>query len=374
MARDDFEILDEKPIGSGQFGTVFRARRRRDQRPTALKLILLRGSNGTDTIEAERRGATLQQTFATRHGMVPEVFEFGPDDEDFFIAMELVEGPSLEERLRGGALPYDEGVAHARWLCDFLHAAHNFSPIVEGRQYRLLHNDLKPAHLKLPARPGGERKVLDFGIAKALEESRELATDVGRTIAYAAPERLLSERVNVHADFWSLGVMLYEMAAGHRPYPDLEGPRFRRQLYSAVTTNSPRAALPRDCPPHLYAIINRLLAFQPEHRYQSAAEIRADLDRFARGDVPRAAAYYETPATMPVSRSSSSIGDGSVTSATVVEGATVVAEAAAATFVPVALLPAFAASLAGTPRITASPALVTPPPLATKRVCRWQAA
>ena len=71
------------------------------------------------------------------------------------------------------------------------------------------------------------------------EETRELATDVGRTIAYAAPERLLSERVNVHADFWSLGVMLYEMASGHRPYRALEGPRYRRQLYSAITNNAP---------------------------------------------------------------------------------------------------------------------------------------
>jgi hypothetical protein len=146
------------------------------------------------------------------------------------------------------------------------------------------------------------RKVLDFGMAKALEETRELATDVGRTIAYAAPERLLSERVNVHADFWSLGVMLYEMASGHRPYPTLEGPRYRRQLYGAITSNAPRAALPPDCPLHLQAIVNRLLAFQPEHRYQSAAEIRADLERFSRGDTPAAAMYYDTPATTPVAR------------------------------------------------------------------------
>ncbi len=300
MARDDFEIVEEKPIGCGQFGTVFRARRRHDGRMTALKLILRGGQNGADTIAAERRGATLQQRFGALHGRVPEVFEFGPDDEDFFIAMELVEGPSLEERLRTGALPYDEAVGHAMWLCEFLAEAHAFSPMVEGRQYRLLHNDLKPAHLKIPQH--AERKVLDFGIAKALEETRELATDVGRTIAYAAPERLLSERVNVHADFWSLGVMLYEMACGHRPYPDLEGPRHRRQLYSAITNNTPRAPLPRDCPPHLQAIVNRLLAFQPEHRYQTATEIHADLERFANGDTPVAAAYFDTPATLPVTR------------------------------------------------------------------------
>ncbi len=300
MARDDFEIVTEKPIGCGQFGTVFRARRRSDGRMTALKLILRHGQNDADAIAAERRGAILQQKFASLHGMVPDVFEFGPDGDDFYIAMALIEGPSLEERLRDGALPCEEAVPHARWLCQFLDKAHAFSPMVEGRPYRLLHNDLKPAHLKLP--DAAERKVLDFGIATALEETRELATDVGRTIAYAAPERLLSERVNVHADFWSLGVMLYEMASGHRPYPTLEGPRHRRQLYSAITNNAPREPLPRGCPPHLRGIINRLLAFQPEHRYQTAMEIDADLERLARGEIPEAAAYFETPATMPVTR------------------------------------------------------------------------
>jgi serine/threonine protein kinase len=300
MPRGDFEIVHPKPIGCGQFGTVFRARRSGDGRETALKLILRQGENGAETIAAERHGAILQQRFASMHGMVPEVFDFDADGDDFYIAMELVEGPSLEERLRVGALPYGEAVDHARWLSEFLDRAHAFSLTVEGRAYRLLHNDLKPAHLKIPEI--GERKVLDFGIAKALEESRELATDVGRTIAYAAPERLLSERVNVHADFWSLGVMLYEMVSGHRPYPDLEGPRFRRHLYHAITNNAPRAALPPDCPLHLQAIVNRLLAFQPEHRYQRAAEIQTDLERFARGETPAAAAYYDTPVTMPVSR------------------------------------------------------------------------
>ena len=300
MAREDFEIVDQKPIGRGQFGTVFRARRHNDGRIAALKLILHEGEHGASTIAAERHGAMLQQEFASRYGMVPEVFEFGQDGDDFYIAMALVDGPSLEERLRGGPLPCDEAVGHALWLCEFLARAHAFSVTIEQRPYRLLHNDLKPAHLKIPA--AGERKVLDFGIAKVLEETRELATDVGRTIAYAAPERLRSERVNVHADFWSLGVMLYEMVAGHRPYPQLEDPRLRRQLYSAITTNAPRAPLPPDCPLHLQAIIHRLLAFQPAHRYQSADELHADLERYVRRETPAAVAFYDTPATTPVSR------------------------------------------------------------------------
>lgn len=300
MARADFTIVDNKPIGCGQFGTVFLAKRASDQMTVALKLVLHRGEGGAERVAAERHGAILQQRFEQLHGMVPEVFDFGSDGDDLFIAMEYVDGPSLEEVLREGALPVQEAVAHALWLCEFLDKAHGFSCTVEGKPYRLLHNDLKPAHLKISLT--GERKVLDFGISKALEETRELTADVARTIAYAAPERLHSERVNVHADFWSLGVMLYEMVCGHRPYKTLDGPRFRRQLYHAITTNAPREPLPPHCPPHLAAIINRLLAFQPEHRYQTPTAIANDLERFLRDETPEASAYYDTPATVPVTR------------------------------------------------------------------------
>ena len=303
MARADFTIVDHKPIGCGQFGTVFLARRADDDRNVALKLVLQRGEGGDDRVAAERHGAILQQRFEELHGMVPEVYDFGADGDDLFIAMEYIDGPSLEEVLRAGALPAREAVEHAIWLCEFLEKAHGFSCTVEGKPYRLLHNDLKPAHLKISLT--GERKVLDFGISKALEDTRELTADVARTIAYAAPERLHSERVNVHADFWSLGVMLYEMVCGHRPYKSLDGPRFRRQLYQSITTNAPREPFPADCPPHLAAIINRLLAFQPEHRYQAPDAIRADLERFLREETPDAAVYYDTPATIPVSRSPS---------------------------------------------------------------------
>src|SRR4029079_5720047 len=120
------------------------------------------------------KGGSPRRGCPARHGMVPEVFDFGPDGEDFYIAMALVHGPSLEERLRGGRLPCDEAVEHAVWLCEFLDRAHAFSVTVEQQPYRLLHNDLKPAHLKIPEI--GERKVLDFGMAKVLEQTRELAT------------------------------------------------------------------------------------------------------------------------------------------------------------------------------------------------------
>ena len=303
MAREDYQIVGAKPVGRGAFGTVFAARRLSDDRPVALKLVLHSGEWGAERIEAERKGAILQQRFAMTHGMVPELFDYGPDGDDFYIAMEYIDGTSLEGLLRGGSLSAADAAGHARWLCCFLEKAHAFSGEVDGRPYRIVHTDLKPAHLMISS--SGERKVLDFGIAKALEESRELGTDIGRTIAYAAPERLVSDQVNPHADFWSLGVMLYEMICGHRPYPHLDGPRFRRDLEHAVTSNAPRAPFPPSCPASLAAIINKLLALQVEHRYPTAEAIKADLEVYLSGGTPRAVAIYETPATTPVHRAAS---------------------------------------------------------------------
>jgi eukaryotic-like serine/threonine-protein kinase len=300
MPREDFHLTGTKPIGRGAFGTVFAARRVSDDHPVAFKLVLHSGEWGPERIEAERKGAILQQRFASAHGMVPEVYDFGQDGDDFYIAMELIDGTSLEGLLRGGSLAPDDAAGHALWLCCFLEKAHAFSSVVDGKPYRIVHTDLKPAHLMIAS--SGDRKVLDFGIAKALEESRELGTDIGRTTAYASPERLVSDQVNAHADFWSLGVMLYEMVCGHRPYPHLDGPRFRRELERAIVNHEPRAALPDSCPPALGAIISKLLAFQVEHRYASAEEIRADLETFLRGEVPSAVAIYDTPATTPVRR------------------------------------------------------------------------
>lgn len=294
----DYATEGEKPFDQGSFGTVWRARRQSDGTRVALKLVLLTDTpDAQERIAAERHGAMLQQQFEQAHGMVPKVYEFGQDGNDLFIAMELIEGGALSERIKQGPLDGRTAAEYAVRICEFLDKAHQFATTIEGEPYdRVVHADLKPGHV-LIARTG-EVKVLDFGIAKALAKTTQVTTNNWGTSAYASPERLECGHVNEHVDFWSLGVILYEMIAGHRPYPALD--RNRSQLEFAIRTNAPRAPLPGTCDDDLVAIVNKLLAYQVEQRYPSAAAIKEDLERFLNGDKPLATLQYALPATTPI--------------------------------------------------------------------------
>ena len=293
-------IVEPTPVESGAFGTVYRARGRTNGRRVALKLVLSTDApDSDDKLAAERRGAELQQQFGRAHGMVPEVYEYGAHlDRHFFIAMEFVEGGSLAHLIARGPLPPRVAAGHAVCICEFLDRAHQFLTIEGEPGNPIVHADLKPQHILLP-RPG-EIRVLDFGIAKALAKTRQVTTNIWGTIYYASPEQLESGGVNPYVDFWSLGVMLYEMVAGHRPYAHLE--KNSRQLERAIRTNERREPLPDSCPPPLAAIINKLLAYQPERRYPRAAAIRADLQAFLSDRVPAATAEYEAPPTTTIDR------------------------------------------------------------------------
>jgi hypothetical protein len=281
----------EKPFDQGSFGTVWKARRITDEAPVALKLVLLTdAADARERIAAERHGAMLQQQFQQAHGMVPQVYDIGYDaDGHLFIAMELIDGGALSDLIKAGPVDARTAASHAVRICEFLDKAHSFATTVEGEPYdRLVHADLKPGHLL--AGPDGGIKVLDFGIAKALARTTQVTTNNWGTSAYASPERLEHGHVNEHVDFWSLG--------GHRPYPGLD--RNRSQLEQAIRNNLPRAPLPQSVPPGLAAIVNKLLAYQPERRYQTAAAIRDDLQRYLDGQQPDAVAEYSTPATMRI--------------------------------------------------------------------------
>jgi serine/threonine protein kinase len=276
----DYSIL--RTVDSGKFGIVYWAEHKPTGRQAALKLIPLEGADSEEKVAAERHGAMLQQQFSRTHKrMVPEIFEHQPIAMFYAIAMELVHGQPLSDVIEAGPLPPARAAKIALAICRFLAAAHRFETDVEGVHYALIvHGDLKPDHVLLLE--NDEIRVLDFGIAKALAERTLVTTNKWGSIQYASPERLQSEgHVNEHADFWSLGVMLFEMMAGYRPYRCHEHNASR--LDAAIRRQEAPEPLPADADPVLVAIIRKLLATQVERRYPSADLIVRDLEAYLAG-------------------------------------------------------------------------------------------
>jgi Tol biopolymer transport system component/tRNA A-37 threonylcarbamoyl transferase component Bud32 len=217
-----YEILAS--IGAGGMGQVFRARDTRLDRTVAIKVSLERFS---DRFAREARAIA-----SLNHPNICTLHDVGPD----FLVMELVEGPTLAERLRKGALPSDEAVAIARQIAAAVEAAHD-----KG----IVHRDLKPANIKV--RPDGSVKVFDFGLARcwaqadapaSIVATAEMTTGPGMilgTPGYMSPEQAMGKEVDKRADIWAFGVIFYEMLAGGR----LFGGENMQEAMSAVLTREP---------------------------------------------------------------------------------------------------------------------------------------
>ena len=282
-----YEILRE--IGRGGMAVVFLATDSRTGLQVALKLV----PTGTDReaheiLDAERWGAKLQEQFCRVSRHVPVVYEHDTEGGYFYIAMEYLGGRNLSEVITDGPLAPERAVRIAIELCHFLEAAHAFEATIEGRQLRsLLHGDLKPRNIRVLDGPGGDEiKVLDFGIAKALSLSRKVTRNDFGSIAYLSPERLESEsgEIDAHADFWAVGVLLYEMVAGVQPFraPDT------RRLEQRIKSLRPAAPLDAPCPPGLQAIVAKLLTGNRADRYSNARAIRDDLECLEAGQETQA--------------------------------------------------------------------------------------
>jgi serine/threonine-protein kinase len=200
-----YEIL--APLGAGGMGEVYRARDPRMGREVAIKVS---AECFSDRFEREVRAVA-----ALNHANICQVYDVGPS----YLVMELVEGSTLAERIKTGALPLEEALPIARQIADALEAAH---------ERGIIHRDLKPANIKI--KPDGAVKVLDFGLAKIAEQTAAAcpeesptvamgATVVGQvmgTAAYMAPEQARGKTVDKRADIWAFGVVLYEMLTGRR--------------------------------------------------------------------------------------------------------------------------------------------------------------
>ena len=276
-------------IGQGQFGEVRLAHWTPRGIDVALKKIAASATDAANKIKAEQRGAELQQRLGVRYkGLVPELYQDGLDvNGDYYIAMERIAGQSLAEVMKSAPRPSRETAQMGLALADFLRKLHGLSES-DNTEEPIVHSDLKPDHVLVLA--DGSIRVLDLGIAKTLRANRALTVNFWASAPYASPERLEDGNVRLGDDLWAVGVMLFEMACGEHPYQAYMVDDNNAALARAIRRSEPQGAIHRDCDEHLAAIIRKMLAPQPSHRYQTADDVAADLTRYLDGEAPLAAA------------------------------------------------------------------------------------
>jgi serine/threonine-protein kinase len=260
----------EAVIGHGGMGVVYRGVDRMMKRPIAVKLI--RAIDGIE-LDDEVAGRFLREaknTARVQHPHIVQVFDLGRTDEGaLYLVMELLEGESLSARMRKDTSMDPAAAIHiARQICEALEVAHTAG---------VIHRDLKPANVQLLRRGGDDSfvKVLDFGVAKSYSPDQQTQlTQLGMlvgTVDYMAPEQIMGKAVDGRADIYSLGIVLYKMLAGRAPFPDNGVPAL---IHAHLNTlPAPLIEVAPGVPNALDRVILRCLAKDPDHRYESMAEL-----------------------------------------------------------------------------------------------------
>jgi len=254
-------------LGTGGMGTVYRAHDTRLDRVVALKFLpayLSAQPEARERFLVEARAAA-----ALEHPNVCSIHEIGDTADGLpFIAMTCYEGETLRERLARGPLTAAETVGVAVQIAHGLGAAHSRG---------IVHRDVKPGNIMLCA--DGTVRLLDFGLAKIGDLSLTAPGVTPGTVAYMSPEQARGDPVDLQTDLWSLGVVLYEMLSGVRPFRGGND----SAVVQAILHEQPErlAPPPGDVPPSLPRIVERLLRKAPEERYQGADELLGELARGA---------------------------------------------------------------------------------------------
>jgi serine/threonine protein kinase len=281
-----YKILAE--LGRGGMGIVYMAEDTKLDRTVAIKVLPSAAlASEDDRARFYREAKAAAQLHHPHIASVFEIDEAVPSDAPHgtpaspFIAMEFIDGETLQERTKHGPLKLEEAVRIASEIASALDAAH---------EKDIVHRDIKSANVMLTAK--GSVKVLDFGLAKTAASTKltKLGSTVG-TVAYMSPEQARGEEVDLRTDLWSLGAVLYEMIAGRVPFP---GDYEQAVLYEILNQDpEPLTALRTGVPMDLERHVGKLLKKKTEHRYQSAAGLLADLRSLdftlrhqSRGDAP----------------------------------------------------------------------------------------
>jgi hypothetical protein len=263
-------------LGRGGMGEVYRARDTRLGREVAIKVLSHEVRSDPDRLKRFRREATLLASL--NHPNIASIYGLEEPESGPFLVLELVEGVTLEERLRRGPLPLAEALSMAREVVSALVAAH---------ERGIIHRDLKPSNLVLSA--AGGVKLLDFGLAKSLEarttvpERGEVTVTTAETApgivmgtgAYMSPEQARGEALDERTDLWSFGCILFESLTGARPFRAST----LADTFVAILQHAPDwGALPPETPPGVRALLEGCLQKERARRYQTAAALQEALE------------------------------------------------------------------------------------------------
>jgi serine/threonine protein kinase len=290
----------DSSLGAGVQGEVYRARDTKLHRDVAIKVLSGTFANDTSRLARFRREA--QVLASLHHPNIASIYGLEESNGVVALALELVDGEELAERLKRGPIPVDEAIAIAKQIAEGLEAAH---------EKGIVHRDLKPSNVKLAK--DGTVKILDFGLAKAYEsepadgalsqsptmspEMTEAGIILG-TASYMSPEQARGKPVDKRADIWSFGVVLFEMLTGKRLFA---GESVSDILASVLRQEIPWSALPTETPASVRRVLRRL----PRSRSQGAAAGHRRGARRIQGS-PRGPAYV---GVLPL-RPSSALGSG----------------------------------------------------------------
>lgn len=267
-------------LGAGGMGAVYRARDTRLGRAVALKVILETFASDAERIARFEREAKMLA--ALNHPRIAGLYGMEQADGQHFLVMELVEGETLAERLRRGPMSVEEALALGLQIAEALEAAH---------EKGVIHRDLKPANVKIT--PEQQIKVLDFGLAKAIENEASsadmansptlsmMATQAGvilGTAAYMSPEQAKGFPADHRSDVFSFGTVLFEMLTGRQPFQGDTAP----EILASVLVREPEIQhLPSDANPRLIELVKRCLEKSPKRRWQHVGDVRAELESLA---------------------------------------------------------------------------------------------
>ena len=266
------------PLGAGGMGEVYRARDVRLNRDVALKVLLAAFAADPERLGRLMREAQLLASL--NHPNIASIHGLEDAGDTRALVLELVEGPTLADRIAQGPIPLDEALAIARQILDALEAAH---------EHGIVHRDLKPANIKV--RSDGMVKVLDFGLAKALEpvEAGSVAATMSPTLsihatqaglilgtaAYMSPEQAAGKPADKRSDIWAFGVVLLEMLTGGQAFA---GETVAHVLASVLKSEPDWSRLPSDTPQQVRRLLRRCLEKDRKRRLDSAVAARLEID------------------------------------------------------------------------------------------------